>query len=1341
MHESVDSTLTGEVRSAAGARRWRWLTGLVAALALGGCGDTRPPPEAAPAPAPEVAASTGAGLTCAPSELGGEWSCAGPFTYSLECYGLRTATVCGADTGPRTCTTYNTCEHPDFGRRRGTYTLVAPLSKNAPELDCTMAARDHLATLSATDREGVTYTWYIGTPGTGEESLTAARAGAEDGVGSAETACIISFANYPVGYNAGTGPQCGTSQFQCSPACVNPQTCFINGAWVTGAQCGTLVGPCSAASLSPVYRECRHPDHGLAPDAQCGAGFESAQAPTGSTPEQVRALAASQWAAAKGLGAPVYDAPITCSDCRGTLNLTPVELHRRVYTTAAISKRDAKLHLLAGAAYYLARDNPALTQAELTAGLNAVSTALAAYAFDPAQDGSGPLVRLMIRILGRAEPTLASNTPADRALRAYARAFLGSMRGGLDLQRALTSTHSQVERYAEAEAFIEKSWGQLFDLARGNAALAGAVNDGVIGTTLGVHTTSTARQILAVYTLEPLESFVLSHLTPEGGLTATPAQARALVTGAATQGLAAARAYAGMLKELNTAEQAYRDSVALPRPGTSASATLAGASAAATPEQTLQEAIQQARTRRTQLAGQLNGVREGVHSGLNMAADLFRRNGEARFADDIVKFAGALNTTLESVAKYAESSVKIAEKVSGFLGLGVKGFEVVSAAVFTGQLVGAAFQLFSLLRKDAEPPIEQTILTEVRKLHALVEQIQDQLATRFDRVDRRLNLIHQEMQARFDKVDWELGQVKQNVEETQRALHSLQANLSRLDQNMYEYLLDAKRDPFESAVWTYLGWSTRHPTPMRYQEEFIPAESQFSRWAALEASQSTTLAGIDGRGSNPDISPLGELAGHSLSYNINYLREFPVQLGGSPLHPRRLPSPMDWMAGAESYAQLFEEQPALGALMLSTRHADVAAAGASLDQALRNIDKPLFAALHQRYLADWNGMKALLESADEHWRGDLDRNLHGIDPWGGPDQEPARHSLKLDAPPPGQSPVLRSFMRCRSSAADWYDLDGDGSAELMETDPARWSHPVLRPLLIADNLNVDSGRLELCVLGEWVWFSAEPTGFLDFIEFTFRLQATVQVRYGYRESSTAPWKVETVYSHSRLSRKIETKYTMRESQVPTFDPNAHFEADKSVQRHWGALLNPDPLTDSAWTSGPRADAFRAALRQKVAARLVQEQRDFYDSIADRMAQAGDPLQQRADRLTGTKLLWESYVALALPLSLEHDEGLRALLYGDDAVLAGGDVPSPSDVEVTPVMDDLSDVYRLFSTAATPPDHNILADLHPAATSRADRLKAILDATLDAQTPSGGPESSSWVEATLLRLRLSVPVAP
>jgi hypothetical protein len=258
----------------------------------------------------------------------------------------------------------------------------------------------------------------------------------------------------------------------------------------------------------------------------------------------------------------------------------------------------------------------------------------------------------------------------------------------------------------------------------------------------------------------------------------------------------------------------------------------------------------------------------------------------------------------------------------------------------------------------------------------------------------------------------------------------------------------------------------------------------------------------------------------------------------------------------------------------------------------------------------------------------------------------------------------------------------------------------------------------------------------DFGRRRFRLRASVSVRYWYFEGGT--WKVRTVFHHFRQTQKIETQITIRQSQVPTFDPNAHFEADRAVQRHWQAMLHPD-ASDSQWTSSLTGGAaFRTAMRQKVVERLRQEQRGFYGSLADRMEQAGDPLQLQSERLTGTKLLWESYVALGLPLSLEHDEELRALLYGDDAVLSGRDVLNERDAEVEPVMDDLVDVYRLFSMAATPPDHHILSDLDPAVRTRANRLKAILDATVDRQAAAGGPEASAWVDATRLRLRLSAP---
>ncbi|WP_342374295.1 hypothetical protein NVS55_23330 [Myxococcus stipitatus] len=342
--------------------------------------------------------------------------------------------------------------------------------------------------------------------------------------------------------------------------------------------------------------------------------------------------------------------------------------------------------------------------------------------------------------------------------------------------------------------------------------------------------------------------------------------------------------------------------------------------------------------------------------------------------------------------------------------------------------------------------------------------------------------------------------------------------LNRVDQSMYEYFTDTKNDSFELSAWTYLGWSSRHPTPMRYTEEFIPAESQFSLWGAVEAHRSTILAGINDRGSNPNISPADELSIHKLSYNINYLREFPVQLGLNMLHGDRISSPKDWMTGSEAYAQLFEEQAALGATMLSTRHGDLITQGTRLDTALRNIGKPLFGKIHERYLLDWNMLKTLIEQAEISWRNDPTRGLGGVDLWGVPEQEPSQHALKRGA---------LEVATC--SGLPWGDHNGDGVSDTLLLDPARWSVDALRPLLIADNLNIDGAHIELC--GEAAWEleslgemrSATPCG-------RARLTATTRTRHAI---PTTPWRRIGVPSLRPCSRAASP---MARPSAPTCGP-------------------------------------------------------------------------------------------------------------------------------------------------------------------------------------------------------------
>ncbi len=1328
-------SLTGDVcppRADAPARSKtsRWLPGLMAALMFWGCGESSVMDVESP-DVPVAVRTSEDKLACTPADLeSGEWTCIGGFNYSLECFARRASAACGMDERPKTCTSYNVCQHPDFGYAPGFHDVVIPVG-DGRDGTCNALARAYMqANAPSSTWTGISWTWYIdGPPPGGEESARALLESPRASSSAAEF-CYITYFNFPV-MQAGAGPQCGTVESACTVACTNPQACEVNGVWVTdAARCGTMVGPCGPGSGAPLYNTCRDASHGVAPDAECGAGFVVGQAPATATLAEVRAQAAAQWAASGSRGAPVYDSPMTCSECRSVYSLSAREVSRHLYVTLAMSHEDPRLHLLAGSAYFLARDNPTLTQSELTAALNAISTALNLYPFNPEKDGSGPRVRTMIRMLARAQPQLRAptplpaSTPATRALRAYTQALLGRMHNGLNLERGLATAHSLVERYGEVDAFTEETWGRLHDLAQGNAALAAVVNGGGIGAGVGASTSHTAAQILTHHPMGALAGFVLPRLLSDGSLSVTEAEARGFIQTASTAGLSLAQQYSDMLDDLNSAEQAYRAVIALRRPASTSPLGEEGAPPAAMPitpmpeEIALQAAITAAKAQGTQLKNQLTGVKEAVAGGLGLMSALLRQGGEEQFAADLLKFSKALSTTLEAVAKYAESSVKIAETISGVLDLGAKGFQIVSAAVFSGQIVGAVFQLFSLLRKPTEPDLDQIILGELRELRQIVEELQSRMLTRFDRVDRKLNAIHSDMHARFALVDWELGRVNQNVEEVQRSLHELQAGLNRLDQSMYEYFTDSKNDNFEDTAAFYLGWDTRHPMPMLYSDFMVP-ENQFYAWGALHAQNSSILAGIDGRGLNPAISPADELTSHKLSYNINYLREFPAQLGLPMLFPERISSPKDWMAGAEAYAQLFEEQPALGAQMLSSRHGSLVSAGTRLDAALKNIGKPLFAGIHARYLADWAGMKLLIEQAESEWRHSPTRSLHGVSPWGGPDQEPGAHYLK-----PGE----KGIVPC--AGGQWADNNGDGAPDYIGVDAARLHQAALRPFVIADNLNLDGASIDLCGEAHWLRWKSEPVGLGDQYRLTYRLRSTVYVRYTYWDTATNGWKSELVGGR-RIIGGDEFTVPVLGLELPTYNPNTFRDPLKSMVTKWTDVSQASSFEDFLGDA-----AFRTTISNKVRNALKDQQRQFYGSIATRTAQAGDALQLQAKRMTGTRLLWQAYVALALPLSLDHDEYLRGLLYGEDAVLSGYD--TLQDVEITPVMNDVQDMYALFSVAGELPDNNILQDLHPVVTLRANQLRVVIDASLDAQAEAGGPEASAWVESTLLRLQLSAP---
>ncbi len=1006
----------------------------------------------------------------------------------------------------------------------------------------------------------------------------------------------------------------------------------------------------------------------------------------------------------------------TTAALESVIVLPPQQVTRRIYSSVALSKTDARLHILAGSAYFLGKANPSLSAAQLTAELNTLASALNAAPAGSTQNVRSPLVGRMIRILNAVEPTLSATSPAGVALREYARKLLGSMRVEMDQQRQLTSITPYVDRYIDAEAFIAQSWADLFDLCQSNVELASVVNDGSIGTTLAVRTTNTTQQMLTQYPIEPLRTTVLAHLQADGSLTMTMSDVRALATDVGQRTMDAANSYAQVVYDLNTAQQNHRNTHNLQ----SVTAT-----ARTTAENNLKTAIDTATARNAALDFTYKDWKAGASTLLTIGADLATLSGERTFASHLTKFRQAMELTFDALVTYADTAIKTAKMIGGLANLGATGVDIIATTLFTGNLVGVLFKVINLMSPSSGPQTDPVLLAQLRKIETLVTQIKNQMNVRFDVIDKKLNIIYAEMLRQFRQINWDTGELTGNVAELQEALFRIQSDLNRVDRNVYEYFDDINRDPFQLAVVTYLGWDARNPSyPMPYVGTYTDAEGTFFKWAT-DDSQQVIAAGSFSRATAEfeEDGVLEALTSREVAYNINYLNEFPARKMGLPLlWSSRLASPTYWTTGASAYAQLTEEQSAHAAVQ-QTRHPAIADVGTNLKSAFRNLrQKQLFSNLHQRYLAHWAKVKEQIGSAETTWKQNPSLNMSTLDLWNGPNQLPTSHFLAQEQDVP----------RC-----DGKPIVINGTIHNLRTNFARWNHDALRPFMVGHNLT--HGQLGACHEAQWIFVRTERVVISEYnkiyaTRYYYRLQVKIHLRYTYNDGTAT--KTENVYTHV-FDPPVEESQVFQPDKPASWDPNTYFATDAYVVTNWnnGKIFSVAPFNTYL------NDALRTRVSNEVTSLLYGKRREFYRHIAARTKQLGDGVNIAAGRLSGSKLLWESYVVLGLPATLESNEVVRGLLYGVDALPTGWDVYLLNDTNPLAEdqqLDDLEDIYWFFGTAAEPPQQNILVTLDGVLVERANRLKSAVDANIDRLVAAGEYEGDVWVDATLLRLRLSDP---
>jgi hypothetical protein len=553
-----------------------------------------------------------------------------------------------------------------------------------------------------------------------------------------------------------------------------------------------------------------------------------------------------------------------------------------------------------------------------------------------------------------------------------------------------------------------------------------------------------------------------------------------------------------------------------------------------------------------------------------------------------------------------------------------------STVVMTGNILGAVMGIVSLFGSSGPTP-EEMILEEIGKLRKQVDQLRTEMHARFDRIDQELNIIYTTMQERFDKIDIQLGVINANVLEVQRTLLDLDLKLNRMERNNFELLDAVGRRPLLEALNGGLNYQARTGQPMGFQPDFVNYENLFQTWGTIHAFDA--LATGPSQRDFSDGALLAELNALPLDANLNYLNSW-LQLHGVPaLASNRLASPRDWLFATRAYGQLGLEWPQHMAQIDAQRQNALTAVGTDLENAIRHIstiDSPtgpqgnqqLFDTVVGFYNSKVTTLHSKLVEIEMAYRTERLGATPLVDLFGGVDQVPAY-----------ESPEWTTFT-CKGTSTGLPTPSG-----LKEEIPSLSRYHLAEALGLA--------QLGVCLSAELLNPQTTCNPKLGTCFTTGELEITISA---------------TVDDLPVLRRKKGVgSLTLKDFA----DPLAY------VIDHWSQYKPElEGFTQNALTPAEQSQrtAFLAQTTTKIHNTLAGYQHELYGRMLTAVAAPG-PLQPLAVETTGSQQLLVKLTTLGLAEAVQNDEFFHALLYGNQQLVADGQIVNTLAISATQTVTD------------------------------------------------------------------------
>jgi len=574
-------------------------------------------------------------------------------------------------------------------------------------------------------------------------------------------------------------------------------------------------------------------------------------------------------------------------------------------------------------------------------------------------------------------------------------------------------------------------------------------------------------------------------------------------------------------------------------------------------------------------------------------------------------------------------------------------------------------------------------------------------------VDASLNNILTVLNQNFAQINYSLGILNGNVQDLESGLLEIQGELNRIEQYLLGWTTSLSKEQFVQAMNGCLGYRARTGADIGFAQ-YVNCEN-VAYTQAHDTALDQLWAGLD----TPDYTDgniYPTLYNFPLSVDINYLAQFPTKNLILPaLSSTRLANPNEWALGARAYLQLASEWPQYASQVSSSRLDDLINVGTPLQQAVQNANstksgntisgnQPLFAAVANKYGGAISGFQTAAQ-------GVVDGYI--ADPVNGITSSATGIALSLFAGGANQHtswrPSIGSISFCGGTAV--------GSA------PTNVLQPV--PDLYAFSQGyLSSGQLSMCIQqvqwlnlhsvapfgiggqgadalhgqgcavgdvtvsflgmpnevvvgyndGEGYWPRGGFVGFTNCLIGT--ISVTIDVQFGGATILTATAGQDAIAGFS-----YSTYY--HNAVFGPIDPTAFVIANWTGVGDWrstGLNLFQRLINSYQFVQLPQPQILSTIVTQLDGVARTHEQ-NIYRNISNAFGIAS-PVQSAGPSLAAGKLLLQAFGNLGLPNSLQTNDGLHALLYGNQSILdtsavqsdfvgfSTGAIPDTTDNKIT-----------------------------------------------------------------------------